>query len=231
MIDLLFPKECLVCSKTGLWLCKTCQKELYPTLPNCYVCKKLSNGFLTHKECYKDNSLESVVTLWKYNECSRKLIHNFKYKNRFRIADFLFSLFENKLKSIDLKKSLLVPIPSYKRKTLDRGFNPTQIICELIAQKIQVNTNFNLVLKDQSNVSQASLSYQEREKNVEGIFKINEDEINRTSGYNRIIIIDDIMTTGATMKEAGSIVKKYLGENVAIQGISLFQGSFKEKKG
>jgi len=230
MLDFLFPKECLVCSKTGLWLCKTCQKNLYPTLPNCYMCKKLSNNFKTHSQCVKANSLESVITLWKYNECSKKLIHNFKYKNRFQVGNFLFSLFESKLKKINFENSLLIPLPSHRKKTLERGFNPTEILCNLIAQKVNAQINTNFVFKKQENISQASLDYCEREKNVENIFGVNTNLIPKIDKYSKIIIMDDIITTGATISEIAKEINEALGKKVVLKGICLFQGSFRKKK-
>ncbi len=230
MLNLLFPKECLVCSRTGLWLCKTCQKRLYPTLPNCYICKKLSNDFKTHSQCLKKDSFESVITFWKYNECSKKLIHNFKYKNRFQIANFIFSLFENKLKNINFKKSLLIPLPSHRKKTLERGFNPTELICELIVQKTNAEINKNLIFKKQENLSQAKLSYEKRKENVKNIFEINTDVIAKINKYDNIIIVDDIITTGATISEISKEIKKKLNREISLKGICLFQGTFRKKK-
>jgi ComF family protein len=180
--------------------------------------------------CLKEDSFEKIITLWKYNECSKKLIHNFKYKNRFRVADFLFSLFEKKIERINFENSLLIPLPSHKKKMLERGFNPTQIICELISTKVKTNVNLNLVIKKTENVSQASLNYDQRKGNVCGVFEINKDEISKIGKYNKIIVIDDIITTGATMQEVGSILKKALDRDIVVQGVCLFQGSFRKKK-
>lgn len=230
MLDFLFPKECLVCLKTGLWLCKTCQKRLYPTLPSCYICKKLSNDFKTHSLCIKEDSFESIITLWKYNECSRKLIHNFKYKNRFQVANFIFSLFESKLKKINFKNSLLIPLPSHRKKTLERGFNPTELLCELIAQKVNTQINTNLIFKKQENLSQASLDYEKRGENVKNVFEINTEAIGEIEKYDNIIIVDDIITTGATMNEISKEIKKNLEREISLKGICLFQGTFRKKK-
>ena len=229
MLNFLFPKECLVCSKTGSWLCRICQKKLYTTLPSCYICRKLSNDFKTHRMCCETNSLDSVKTFWKYNECSKSLVHNFKYKNRFKIGDFLFSLFENKLKKFDFTNSLLVPIPSHKKKTLERGFNPTEIISELIAQKVKANIDFNLLSKKETNSSQASLNYEQREENVKDVFEVNSFAISKIKEYNEIVIIDDTITTGSTLNEVCKKIREALEEEINIKGICLFQGSFKQK--
>ncbi len=227
MISLLFPKECLVCSKTGLWLCKICQKHLFSTLPNCCVCKKLSNGFETHAGCLKENSFKSIVTFWKYNEYSKKLVHNFKYKHRYRVGEFLFSLLEPKLRKINFEDSLLVPLPSHSTKTLERGFNPTQLFCEMISEKMKVDMNTKLVWKKEKNVSQASLNYEKRKENVQGVFEVNKSEIDIVKSYKQILLVDDILTTGSTMQELCQEVKKNI--DIDIRGICLFQGSFKKK--
>lgn len=227
MLDFLFPKECLVCTKTGLWLCKTCQKNLQATLPNCYICKKLSNDFKTHKECTKENTLSKVITLWKYNECSRKLVHNFKYKHRFRVANFLYCLFEKKLENINFENSLVIPLPSHNKKIRERGFNPPQVICDLISQKFEINVNSKIVFKERENFSQAKLTYEKRESNVKNAYSIKKEEVKKIEKYTRIIIIDDILTTGATIGEVAKVIKKSCDKEVDITGLCIFQGSFK----
>ncbi len=224
MLSFLFPKECLVCLKTGLWLCKTCQKNLFDTLPNCIVCKKLSNGFKTHCVCSKDSCLKSVVTFWRYNEYSKKLVHSFKYKDRYRVGEFLFSLFEKKLDKIDLSSSVLIPLPSHRRKVLERGFNPTQNICEMISEKKRVCIETNFVTKKQAVSAQASLEYSERFENVKDIFSVNEVEVKKVKRFKKILIVDDIVTTGATINELASEIEKEVGNDIEIHGICIFQG-------
>jgi len=227
MIHFLFPPECLVCSKTGSLLCQKCQKDLKPTLPSCYVCKKLSNNFATHPGCLKNSSLEKVVTFFKYNECSKRLIHNFKYKDRFKVADFLFSLFEYKLQSMDFKNSMLIPLPSHRSKMLERGFNPTEILCQLISRKTGILVNTKLVIKKISNASQASLEYTKRRENVRDVFEVNSQELLNIE--KRIIIVDDIITTGSTLDEIARVIKEASKDNLQIEGVCIFQGSFRKK--
>ncbi len=228
MLNFLFPKECLVCFKTGSWLCNRCQKKLLPTLPNCYICKTLSNNYKTHESCRRDNSLNQVITLWKYNEYSKKLMHNFKYKNRFQVGDFIFFLFEEKLKRLNLENSLLIPLPSHKTKTLERGFNPTEIMANLIGQKLKLKVKNDVILKTQKNTSQASLQYTQRVENVKGIFEINKEKMNILRNFNQIIIIDDIITTGATIKEVAREVRN-VDSDVEINALCIFQGSFRNE--
>lgn len=224
MLSFLFPKECLVCSKTGLWLCKTCQKNLFDTLPSCIVCKKLSNGFQTHSVCSKNSCLDSVVTFWRYNEYSKKLVHSFKYKDRYRVGEFLFSLFENKLEKIDFESSVLIPLPSHRSKVLERGFNPTQNLCEMISEKKRVCVNTNFVTKNKAISAQASLEYSERFDNVKDIFSVNEDESKKIKKFKKILIVDDIVTTGATINELAFEIKKNLNYDIEIHGVCVFQG-------
>jgi competence protein ComFC len=230
MLYFLFPKECLVCFKTGSWLCDKCQKKLVTTLPNCYICKKLSNGYMTHQSCKKTNSLQQVITLWKYNEYSKKLIHNFKYKNRVKVGEFIFSLFEEKLKNIESKGTLLVPLPSHKSKTLERGFNPTEILSVLIAQRIGLEINNRLIIKKKRNVAQASLKYEQRVENVKNIFEINLNEIQILKKYNQILIVDDIITTGATLDEISCEILSNLEFKIEVKALCIFQGSFRKNE-
>ncbi len=229
MLNLLFPKECLVCSKVGDWLCPRCKKKLVQTLPQCYICKTISNQYNTHNSCLKDSSFKKITTLWKYNECSKKLIHNYKYKHRFKIGDYIFSLFEDKLKDIDFKDSVLIPLPSHKMKEWERGFNPIENISNLISEKLNIPINTELVKKIQSNESQARLSYEQREENVKNIFFVNKKEVKNISKYKQLVVVDDIITTGATLNEVIFVLRKHISSNVDIHGLCIFQGSFKKK--
>ncbi len=229
MLNFLFPKECLICFKTGSWLCEKCRKNLFNTLPNCYICKKLSNKYQTHSNCKNTNSLKQVITLWKYNQYSKKLIYNFKYKNRIQIGNFLFSLFKQKLEHLDFTNSIFIPTPSHQKKVLERGFNPTEVFCNLIANNLSVNVNSKFLLKKSSNTSQASLQYTERFENVKDIFAVNEKEISNILKYKKIIIIDDIITTGATLNEISRTIKGSLKEDIEISSLCIFQGNFKNE--
>lgn len=228
MLNILFPKECLICSKVGNWLCSKCKSKLIRTLPNCYICKTLSNNYITHAKCTKEKTFEKVITIWKYNEYSKKLIHNFKYKHRFQVGNYIFSLIEKELKNINFKNSILIPVPSNTQKIRDRGFNPTQNICQLIQEEEKITIHNNLLYKKTSTFDQASLSYDERRDNVYNLFEVNVQQIQKISKYKQIIIVDDIITTGSTLNEIYKTLKPHIPENIKIYGLSIFQSSFKK---
>ncbi len=230
MLHILFPKECLICLKTGSWLCKKCQKKLVNTLPNCYICRSLSNKYCTHSGCRDKNSLQKITTVWKYNEYGKRLIHSYKYKHRFQVGDFLFSLLEDKLKTFDIRDTALIPLPSHKTKALERGFNPTENISELISQKFKIPIENQIVFKRQNNVNQASLDYTEREKNVIDIFEIDKTRIKNLEKYKQVIIVDDIITTGYTLNEINKTLKKHLPEDYSVNALCLFQGVFRKNE-
>ncbi len=228
MLHFLFPKECFICNKIGDWLCPRCKNKLINTLPNCYICRTLSNNYKTHSKCSSKNTFEQLVTLWKYNEYSKVLMHNFKYKNRFQVGKYIYSLMEDKIQNLDPKETLLIPVPSNIQRLRDRGFNPTQNICESIKERKKVNINYNALYKKTANIHQASLSYNKRQDNVYNTFGLNNQEIKKISNYKKIIIVDDIITTGSTLNEVCRILKPSVAQGVKIYGLTIFQGSFKK---
>jgi competence protein ComFC len=230
MLHILFPKECLICSKIGLWLCKKCQKKLVQTLPTCYICKSLSNKYCTHNGCLDKNSLNKITTIWKYNEYGKSLIHSYKYKHRFQVGDFLFSLIEDKLKTFDMKDSVLIPLPSHKMKILERGFSPTESMCELISEKYKIPVEKEIIFKKQNNTNQASLNYTEREKNVLNIFETEKDRVKNLAKYKQAIIVDDIITTGSTLNEINKVLKECVPEDFNVNALCIFQGIFRKNE-
>lgn len=73
LLDMLFPPSCIYCSKVGNIICTTCKNFLQKSLPVCVVCGKLSNGYLTHTECFSQCRVSSAYSQWIENDISKKI--------------------------------------------------------------------------------------------------------------------------------------------------------------
>ena len=91
-LDLFYPKYCYVCNKQGEYLCKTCKKIFKRNLPECYVCRKISNGFKTHPEC-NSKHLDKVFVCWEYNKESSTILKKLKYRQVTDTSEVLFDFF------------------------------------------------------------------------------------------------------------------------------------------
>ena len=107
-----------------------------------------------------------------------------------------------KLKFYDI----IIPVPMYKLKKKERGYNQAEIFAHELAKNLNIYFDKNILIKDINNKRQSSLSEKERFLNVKNVFKI--VKMDKIKNKN-VILVDDICTTSATLEECSRILKKY----------------------
>ncbi len=197
ILDLIFPEKCLNCHKRDILICENCIKNLD----------------LNEKEL--DNFVYSIFDY--RNPIMKKIIWNLKYKNKKMLAGFLaIYLHERILEELtDLEvfenftNPIIIPIPLSKTRLKERGYNQTLLIAEEIIKLDRENKFIlekNILYKRKETEHQARIkNRQERLKNIIDTFAISNQE--KIQNKN-IILIDDVVTTGATLKEARKILKQ-----------------------
>ncbi len=173
LLSVFFPPQCVNCGKWGAWLCLKCLKQVKPSLPECYVCRRLSFNYLTHESCLSfQNPVEQALVLYRYNKITANLMWKFKGDGSYRLARFIVNTliqpFEEDIKPL-LSASCLVPISSHKSRYSSRGFSQMSLLSyELIkAFKFSTDNIFSNLLISTRSEHQAKLSRQDRvnEKN------------------------------------------------------------------
>jgi competence protein ComFC len=197
VLNIIFPLKCLGCKKQETYLCLECIKNIEPP---------------------RNNPNKNIHAIFSYkNRIIKKAIWNLKYKGHTNIAVPLATLMYDKiLEEIsellimdDFKNPILIPIPLSKRRFRARGFNQSEILAKEI-YKIDNGRALEfapkVLLKIKETESQMKIQNRaKRLKNLSGCFAVKNP--NEVSGRN-IILIDDIITTGATIKEAERILLK-----------------------
>lgn len=209
LVDFVYPKKCVVCKKGGEMLCFECLNNLEYADQICPECGESSNGGWTHKGCLKRDGMEGLVAIYDYGDPQvKKMVESIKFGfNREILKRVLGSL------KIDLgeKFDLVVPIPLYKYRENWRGFNQAQIMAEEVAKLTDLE--WGNVLKRIKNTKQQakSVSKKERFENLKNAFSVVDTKM--VKGKN-ILIVDDVFTTGASMKEAVRCLKTAGVKNV-----------------
>ena len=229
ILSVFFPPQCVNCGKWGAWLCSTCLKQVKPSLPECYVCRRLSFNYLTHESCLSfQNPVEQAFVLYRYNKITASLMWKFKGDGSYRLARFivnsLIKPFEEDIKVL-LNTSCLVPISSHKSRYSSRGFSQMTILSrELIkAFKLSTDNIFSNLLTSTKSEHQAKLSRQDR-VNKKNKFILNPHaDLLRIENCKKIVIFDDVMSTGATINDAATLLKKEIPK-VSIKALVLFRG-------
>ena len=216
--DLIFPKRCVICKKHGSYLCENCFIKLsFDAKSLCLVCNKPSFNNLTHPVCINKYSIDGCFSALSYNKTAQKLIHSFKYKPYLTdLKDVLGDLFyesivqnENFIKLIENSEWLMVSVPLSGSKLRKRGYNQAEVLAKELSEKL--NLPFKNILKRTINTdSQVGKSNLDRRFNVRSAFELNSSFIiNHLSLKNAcIFLVDDVVTTGSTLKEAAKVFKK-----------------------
>lgn len=213
-LDVLFPKSCIGCGKEGRYICEKCSTFLGEAPLICPVCGKGSFSGQKHIYCPSRNKLDGLVSVWEYEGLAKAIIHNIKYRKLGdAVSEFTELSFKTMAKDKERftsffsylysKKPLIAFVPMFFKKKRKRGFNQSELIAKEVS-KITGLEWISLLEKTKENKSQTELNRKERLDNVRGVFSL----VKKEKMPENLILIDDIWTTGATMKECCAILKK-----------------------
>jgi len=214
LIDLLFPKFCLSCGYIGDYLCNFCFKKLEPIKQDtCPYCKKPSLFGLTHPNCSKTLDVDGLLTIYHYNPILKKVIKNVKYRLAVQVwKDFCLSIIPEAIEKLGFYKKIysdlvIQPIPLSTIKYNERGFNQAKII-SIFFQKFLPFPIVDLLIRKKERSSQAQTKNKiGRYLNVRDAFAIQSERRGLIYQTPNIILIDDVVTSGSTVKEAARILK------------------------
>lgn len=222
-LELLFPVKCVVCEKeTGAarknkLICTECLKKLTPSLNfYCPLCEARSSGGEICFSCYTLSSgkpaffIDRLLSPFSYKETGiQKIIKAFKYHYIKELEKPLAKIMERYLEKItgeiDLAGSLVIPVPLHKRKYFQRGYNQAQLLAEHISRSLNLEIAKDCLIKSKATRDQVKLKNEERTKNLKGVFVSPKPEI---VSDRKILLIDDVYTTGATMAECAKVLKE-----------------------
>lgn len=179
---------------------------IYPPKNSCIICESEFVGLcpLCKSKIQKVKEDEGVLSYGYYNGALKKLILEFKYKQNFVagkiLAEFLYDLIKNSNIEIDC----IVFIPSSKKALKERGFNQCEYLAKEINKSLKVEIYKDLI-KNKNIKEQKLLSKEDRFKNIKGAFSL---KTNKNINNRRILLIDDVVTTGATLYECEKLLKE-----------------------
>jgi ComF family protein len=235
-LDLIFPIECLGCARVDYWLCGDCFKEVkFKTKQYCLHCKKENDFGQFCQPCQIIYDLNGVLIVALYDELLiSRAIKSLKYRFISGIADDLsrlLILFVDKmleqsrvLKSglasgvdwrnfkraenlplaiLNFKDNLVVPVPLSKKRLRWRGFNQAELLARKVAGKYRLALDGDSLIRIKHKTAQAKLDEIHRLENIKGCFSWQGGNLNKKN----IILIDDVVTTGATLNECAKVLK------------------------
>ena len=204
IFDFFLPRFCTACkSKLNIsenTVCRNCLLKIKRADPiflqsefeRKFNSKKVVSAFISQYIFEKDKELQQII-------------HALKYDKKFLVGKFLGENlgkeFLNQLKNWNI--DLIIPIPLHQLKKAERGFNQSYYIAKGISKVSKISMSSSAVKRVRFTQSQTTMSLKEREENIDGAFKVkNKNEVKRKN----ILLIDDVMTTGATINECGRVL-------------------------
>jgi ComF family protein len=230
LINILYPRTCPICGKilkiNNLQICVECKTKLkYINEP---ACKKCGKQLLLEEQeyCYdcfcKPHQFTRGIALCSQEEWIKKSIYNFKYNNKREYAKIyaneIVLRYKNRIESWNA--DVLIPIPLHQSKMRSRGFNQAEDLCRELSSKLHIPMSKDSIKRVKKTLPQKELNDKERIKNLKKAFKI--DGIDVKS--KRVILIDDIYTTGSTIDSVAAILKNFGVSEIYFITISIGEG-------
>jgi len=207
LLDFVYPPYCILCEadleQDNKLVCEQCW-ELLEASPT--------------RETYI--SKQRILALYPYTNDVRTIIHNLKYLNKTHLAVNLGSSIGKIIKEDKSIRNwdLLIPIPLHKVKQRSRGFNQSELIVNAIAEVCSIKKDNKILTRHRYTKNQAALPMKERAANVRGAFSVID---NLKIEGKKIILVDDVITTGSTMLECMKVLKEAGAKEVAALSAAL----------
>ena len=178
-------------------LCNRCLANLEWNITCCFYCGiPISSGLICLTCASAPPPLIGTVSPLVYAERTAQLIQWFKYDRQLALASTLSALMRRRPPTFLTSKTVLLPVPSCPTRFRGRGFNPAAELAVCLADSVGVNCELSVVQRRRGAVPQSSLKREaERHSNIRGAFKV------QGCTPREVIIVDDVMTSGATTRE------------------------------
>ena len=214
LLDQLYPPACTACGAPiaeGAGLCPKCFAGVVPiTAPLCPVLGlpfevSLGPDTVSAEALADPPPFARARAALRYGEVAQKLVTRLKYGDRTELAQFCARLMAGAGHEFWQARPLLVPVPLHRSRLRFRRYNQSFLLAEALGRQLGLDVDPFLVKRHKKTRSQVGLSGDGRARNVRGAFSAHADAMARIRG-RRVVVVDDVYTTGATVKAVTSIL-------------------------
>ena len=214
--------RCLLCGKEQLsfefaGLCDECRGKITPNAGK--TCEKCGRPLIAEERfcetCReKERHFDRAYSCYVYEDAARQLVTRFKYAKALYIARQMAYDMAELYFTKDVSCSLIVPSPSSAERIKERGYDHIAVLTEFLRGIINIPVAYGAVVKGKDNKMQAGLGGVEREENVLGVYSGGENSGMLKGAH--VLVVDDVLTTGATASEVAKVAKKFGAEEVKV---------------
>lgn len=204
ILDVLAPTTCLQCKREGPILCDGCLPQVLDPLvipSRCFLCHALTDNFSTCRKCRKQTPLTRVRVGTAYTQIPKELVSSLKFGPDRTVANIIAGwLYETgSIESVDI----ISWVPTARTRVRQRGFDHAKYIAHGLSNRHNL-PSYELLLR-LGNSRQVGASKTQRKQQVEGMFE--SKNLSQLHG-KRILLVDDIVTTGATLTECARVLRR-----------------------
>ena len=198
-LDILFPPQCAGCKRGGTILCSSCMAHFVPAMAA--LCQRCGSPLSTMGMCqYHPLGLSGLRAVSSYQEPLRSCIHALKYDGNTRLAEPLGRLLAQAYRYYGLQADAIIPVPLHSERQKQRGYNHAYLLAEVCAAQVNVSLYEDMVVRYRATPAQVGLTASERLQNVAGAFRCSPAFATGALYGRKILIVDDVYTTGATLE-------------------------------
>jgi len=207
LLDVLFPPRCVACGKQGAFLCPGCREAMPRALPpRCPLCWQPERRGEACGRCARTRpAFAGARSLYLFQGPVREAVHALKYNHLSALARPMGELIAAYLKTEELPVDLVVPVPLFGRRRRVRGYNQSALLARELARLDGLPLAERGLSRRRDTPPQArSVDAEARRRNVAGAFAAN----GRRVEGRRVLLIDDVMTTGATLDACAQALRE-----------------------
>lgn len=217
--DLIYPNLCLACEKkvetaqSRDSICVACWEKIEKNIPPfCATCgRHLDTEAILKNTCphclNEKFHFDRAFSPCTYTGITKKLIHEFKYNGKDYLKKPLASMLNTFIREYNLPiehLDFIVPVPLHQSRQREREFNQAQLLGQQVADEFKKNLLGDILIRNKATKTQTELSLEERRKNVAESFLVTRPDLIKDAN---LLLIDDVLTTGATSNEAAKSLK------------------------
>ena len=202
-LDYFFPPICGMCGEINEnYICNNCYENI----------KKIKKCVINE---YNNRNFSKHLYIFRYEGIIRNKIIEYKFEDK----GYLYKMFakiilsDKKTCNFIKKYDVIIPVPISKKRKKKRGYNQSELVANELAQKLNQDIWTDIIIKKKDNKPQSELNKLERIKNVEDIYEINKPiEVKN----KKVLLLDDINTTGSTVNEIARKLKQNQTQEIGV---------------
>jgi ComF family protein len=206
-LDLLFPQWCIGCGREGDYICNSCRRSLTHILPPvCPRCGKPQSDGMLCPACDDENpGIDGIRSPFLFNGVIRQAVHELKYRNLRALAIPMAGLLYDYILDNPVPGEVLVPVPLHRKRLRERGYNQSALLAKQLGKLTGMPVVDDCLIRKLHTSPQArTANIDERRQNVIDAFSCANGKLQG----KKVILIDDVTTSGTTLNACAETLKK-----------------------